>query len=231
MRIAVVGGSGHIGSFLLPQLVRAGHQVINLSRGTSVPFTRDEAWSDVIQVVADRAAEDLDGTFGRRVAALDPDVVIDLICFTPESAAALVAALRDATEHLIHCGSIWRYGPSRKLPMREDDPSPPFGEYGTRKAAIANLLAAETRAGGLRTTVLQPGHISGPGWMPIGPLGNLDPRVWYSLSAGEEVAVPGLGAELMHHVHAADVAQASSLPSTTATLPPANHSTSWRHRH
>ena len=59
--------------------------------------------------------------------------------------------------------------------------------------------------------MLQPGHISGPGWMPIGPLGNLDPSVWQALSAGEEIAVPGLGAELMHHVHADDVAQAFRL--------------------
>jgi nucleoside-diphosphate-sugar epimerase len=211
MRIAVIGGSGHIGSFLIPLLVRAGHEVLNLSRGTSVPYVRDEAWSAVRRITVDRAAEDLQGTFGRRVVALAPDVVVDLICFTPASAAALVEALRGETGHLIHCGSIWRYGVSKKLPVRETDTSPPFGEYGIHKAAIATLLAEETRSGGLITTVLQPGHISGPGWTPIGPLGNHDPRVWYALSAGQEVAVPGLGAELMHHVHAADVAQAFAL--------------------
>ena len=32
-----------------------------------------------------------------------------------------------------------------------------------------------------------------------------------ALSAGEQIAIPGLGAELMHHVHAADVAQAFAL--------------------
>jgi nucleoside-diphosphate-sugar epimerase len=95
--------------------------------------------------------------------------------------------------------------------MREHDTSPPFGAYGTQKAVIAELLAAETRSGGLVTTVLQPGHISGPGWPPIGPLGNLDPDIWYTLSAGQEIAIPGLGAELMHHVHADDVAQAFQL--------------------
>jgi nucleoside-diphosphate-sugar epimerase len=134
-----------------------------------------------------------------------------MICFTPDSAAALVKELRGHSGHLIHCGTIWRYGPSVKQPMLEDDTSPPIGEYGTRKAAIAELLAAETASGGLVTTVLQPGHISGPGWPPIGPLGNLDPAVWYALSAGQEIAVPGLGAELMHHVHADDVAQAFHL--------------------
>ena len=211
MRIVVIGGSGHIGGYLVPQLVRAGHRVVNLSRGTGRPYVDDPAWSDVEQVVADRPTEDEAGTFGRRVADLRPDVVVDLICFTPESARQLVDAVRGQVGHLVHCGSIWRYGPSRRLPMREDDDSPPFGEYGVRKAAIAELLAAETVSGGVPTTVLQPGHISGPGWMPIGPLGNLDPQVWQDISAGREIAVPGLGAELMHHVHAADVAAAFAL--------------------
>lgn len=211
MRIVVIGGSGHVGSFLVPRLVRAGHEVINLTRGSRAPYLDDPAWSDVGQVVVDRAAEEAAGTFGKRIAALEADVVVDMICFTPDSAAALVEPLRGHSGHLIHCGTIWRYGPSVKQPMREDDTSPPFGEYGTQKAAIAELLAAETASGGLPTTVLQPGHISGPGWEPIGPLGNLDPGVWYALSSGEEIAVPGLGAELMHHVHADDVAQAFQL--------------------
>lgn len=211
MRIVVIGGSGHVGSFLVPRLLRAGHEVVNLTRGARAPYVDDEAWSEVEQILVDRAAEDAAGTFGKRVVALQADVVIDMICFTPDSAGALVEALRGRAGHLIHCGSIWRYGASVKQPMREDDTSPPFGEYGTSKAAIADLLEAETRSGGLVTTVLQPGHISGPGWPPIGPLGNLDPGVWYALSAGQEIAVPGLGAELMHHVHADDVAQAFQL--------------------
>jgi len=211
MRIVVIGGSGHVGSFLIPRLVRAGHEVVNLTRGARAPYVEDQAWSEVEQIAVDRAAEDAAGSFGQRVAALEAEVVVDMICFTPESAVALVEALRGRTQHLVHCGSIWQYGASVKQPMREDDTSPPFGEYGIQKAAIAGLLAAETRSGGLATTVLQPGHISGPGWPPIGPLGNLDPAVWYAVSAGQEIAVPGLGAELMHHVHADDVAQAFQL--------------------
>ena len=212
MRIVVIGGSGHVGSFLVPRLVRAGHQVVNLTRGAHAPYyVDDETWSEVEQIQVDRAAEDAAGTFGQRVAALKAEAVVDMICFTPDSADALVEAIRGSTEHLIHCGTIWRYGASVKQPMREDDTSPPFGAYGTQKAAIAELLATETRSGGLVTTVLQPGHISGPGWPPIGPLGNLDPAVWYAVSAGQEITVPGIGAELLHHVHADDVAQAFQL--------------------
>lgn len=208
MRIVVIGGSGHIGTFLIPRLVRAGHDVVSISRGQRSSYVDDAAWVQVRQVTADRAAEDAEGVFGDRVAGLRPDVVIDLICFTLGSATALVERLRGETGHLLHCGSIWRCGPSRKVPITEDDATPPLGEYGIEKAAIARMLQDETRSGGLLTTSLHPGHIVGPGWHPIGPLGNNDVTVWHKLSAGQPIDIPGIGAEFMHHVHADDVAQA-----------------------
>jgi nucleoside-diphosphate-sugar epimerase len=208
MRVVVIGGSGHIGTFLIPRLVRAGHEVISISRGRRSSYTDDPTWPQVRQVTADRTTEDRDGTFPNRVAGLRPEVVVDLICFTLDSATALVERLRGETEHLLHCGSIWRAGPSQRFPITEDNSTPPFGEYGTAKAAIADMLRDETRSGGLLTTSLHPGHIVGPGWHPIGPLGNNDPEVWRTLSAGEPLEVPGIGAEFMHHVHADDVAHA-----------------------
>jgi len=221
MRIVVIGGTGHVGSFLVPRLVETGHEVVNLSRGTQQPYVGDRRWTDVTQVTVDRAAEDAAGTFAARVRDLRPDVVIDMVCFTETSARALVEGLRGAADQLVHCGSIWRHGLSLKLPIREDDgprndarprtDSGPFGDYGVQKAAIAELLRAETEAGGLVTTSLHPGHISGPGWPVINPVGNLDPRVWQQLASGSELVIPGLGTELMHHVHAADVAQAFAL--------------------
>ena len=211
MRIMVIGGSGHVGSFLVPRLVRAGHQVVNLSRGKSQPYVVDEAWREVQQVLINREAAEAEGSFGNRVAALQADVVIDMVGFTLASTVALVERLRGHTGHLIHCGSIWKYGPSLKIPVTEEDQSPPVGEYGMQKAAISRMLQHETRSGGLVTTSLHPGHISGPGWPAIGPLGNLDTAVWTALSAGTEIAVPGIGSELLHHVHADDVAQAFQL--------------------
>jgi len=210
MRVTVIGGSGHIGSFLVPRLVRAGHEVTNISRGTSRPYTEAPEWQQVHHVTADREAEDRDETFADRVAALKPDVVVDLVCFTLESAAQLVQRLRGEVGHLLHCGSVWRYGQSLKLPIREgsDSAAPPFGEYGVQKNRIALMLQEETASGGLATTSLHPGHIVGPGWQPVGPLGSLDPAVWQTISAGQPLRIPGSGTELMHHVHADDVAQA-----------------------
>ena len=210
-RVVVIGATGHIGTFLVPRLVRAGHDVVTISRGIRTAYAPAPEWEQVEQVTADREQEDRDGTFGDRIVALRPDVVIDLVCFTVESASALLATLRGTDVHLVHCGSIWRAGPSHVLPITEDDGTPPFGEYGVQKDAIAALLLEETARGGVATTSLHPGHISGPGWMPIGPVGNLDPSVWRTLSAGEPLLVPGLGTETMAHVHADDVAQAFEL--------------------
>ncbi|HST63957.1 MAG TPA: NAD(P)-dependent oxidoreductase [Mycobacteriales bacterium] len=204
MKIVVIGGNGHIGTYLVPRLVRAGHDVVAISRGQHAGYGDDPAWQQVQRVTADRS----DADFPDRVAGLRADAVVDLICFTLDSATALVERLRGETGHLLHCGSIWRAGPSVRLPITEDNGPPPQGEYGIAKAAIADMLRAETRAGGLVTTSLHPGHIVGPGWHPIGPLGNLDPAVWRTLSAGEPLDVPGIGTEFMHHVHADDVAQA-----------------------
>lgn len=208
MKIVVIGGSGHIGSFLVPRLVRAGHEVTNVSRGQRKPYVDGPEWQDVRHVTMDRGQEDLAGTFGGRIAELGADVVIDLVCFTLESATALVERLRGSTGHLLHCGSVWRYGPSRKVPIPEDADLPPFGEYGIQKDRIARMLKEETASGGLATTSLHPGHIVGPGWQPIGPLGNLDPDVWHALSAGAKLRIPDGGTALMHHVHADDLAQA-----------------------
>jgi hypothetical protein len=105
------------------------------------------------------------------VAGLRADVVVDLVCFRLESATPLVDRLRGEVGHLPHCGSAWRYGPSRKLPISEDAGSgtAPVGEHGIEKDRIARMLKAETASGGLATTSLHPGHMVGPDWHPIGP--------------------------------------------------------------
>jgi nucleoside-diphosphate-sugar epimerase len=207
MRIVVLGATGHVGSYLVPRLVRAGHDVVAASRGTREPYHPDPAWAGCARVVLDRDATDAEGATAARVLAYRPDVVVDMVCFSPESAGQLVEGLRGNVELLVHCGTVWTHGVSTSLPMSEDDPKFPFGDYGVGKHAIEQLLAAEHAAGGLRSTVIHPGHISGPGWRVINPVGNLDPRVWATIAAGEELVVPGDASATMHHVHADDVAQ------------------------
>ncbi|MEA2312090.1 MAG: hypothetical protein QOE28_2058 [Solirubrobacteraceae bacterium] len=206
-RIVVIGATGHVGTYLVPRLVRAGHEVVALSRGAREPYLPAPEWSRVQRVAADREAEDAAGTFGERIAALGADAVVDMLCFTPESARQLVDALRPARPLLVHCGTIWVHGPVARVPVTEDEPRTAYGAYGTGKAAIEALLHRETIAGGVPSVVLHPGHISGP-WPSVNPAGNLDLGVWERLASGEPLPLPDLGLGVLHHVHADDVAQA-----------------------
>jgi nucleoside-diphosphate-sugar epimerase len=207
MRVVIIGGSGHVGTYLVPCLVTAGHEVINISRSQSQPYQAQAAWKAVQQVTADREAEDAAGTFGQRVRELQPDVVIDMICFKLESAQQLVIELHERVQHFLHCGTIWVHGPSLEVPVTEEQPRRPFGEYGIQKAAIEAYLLDLARRNGFPATVLHPGHIVGPGWAPLNPAGHFTPEVFARLGRGEELALPNLGMETVHHVHADDVAQ------------------------
>ncbi|MFI5933738.1 NAD-dependent epimerase/dehydratase family protein [Actinoplanes sp. NPDC051494] len=207
-RAVVIGATGHVGTYLVPRLVRAGYDVVAVSRGGRAPYHDAPEWRSVERVVADREAEDAVGTFGARIAALRPDAVIDLICFTAESARQLIDALRPTRPLLLHCGTIWVHGRTARIPVTEDEPRTAYGDYGTGKVAVEDLLHRETLAGGVPSVVLHPGHISGPGWPVITPAGNLDPQAWRKLATGAPLALPFLGLGVLHHVHADDVAQA-----------------------
>jgi nucleoside-diphosphate-sugar epimerase len=208
MQIVIIGGAGHVGTYLVPRLVETGHDVVNITRGQRQPYQPHAAWKSVRQVIADRVAEELAGTFGRRVCDLRPDVVIDMICFTLNSAQHLVEALKGNVQHFLHCGTIWVHGPTVSPPLTEEQPRRPFGEYGLQKASIEAYLLNESRRHGFPATILHPGHIVGPGWPPINPAGHLNPQVFATLARGEELALPNFGMETLHHVHADDVAQA-----------------------
>jgi nucleoside-diphosphate-sugar epimerase len=206
MRVVVIGGTGHVGTYLVPRLVAAGHEVAVISRGQRSSYQAHAAWNQVRLVSADRVAEEQAGSFGRRVRDLEPDVVIDMICFEPESARQLVETLRGSVQHLVHCGTIWVHGPSVEVPTTEEQPRRPFGDYGIKKAAIEAYLLDEARRAGFPSTIVHPGHIVGPGWVPLNPCGHFDPRVFEQLARGDEVALPNLGMETVHHIHADDIA-------------------------
>ena len=207
MRVAVIGGSGHIGSYLTPRLVEAGHTVLCVSRAQRQPYVPHAAWNQVERVKLDRSAEEAAGTFGVKIRELEADCVIDLTAYTLESAQQLVEALRGRIQQFLHCGTIWVHGPSVEVPVTEEQPRNPISEYGVRKAAIERYLLEEAR-GGFPAAVLHPGHLVGTGWVPLNPAANFNPAVFSDLAAGREIALPNLGSETLHHVHADDVAQA-----------------------
>jgi nucleoside-diphosphate-sugar epimerase len=63
---------------------------------------------------------------------------------------------------------------------------------------------------GFPATVFRPGHIVGPGWVPLDPAGHFTIETFSLIKRGDELAIPNFGLETVHHVHAEDVAQVAA---------------------
>jgi nucleoside-diphosphate-sugar epimerase len=206
-KVVVIGATGHIGTYLVPKLVEAGHEVVAVSRGAAKPYRSGPAWDRVSRVQLDRQAQEAAGTFGSAIAALGGDIVVDLICFTLASSTQLADALEGNVDQLIHIGTIWTHGASEVVPTPESAVKRPFGEYGIAKAAIEAELLQRAHRSGFAASIVHPGHIVGPGWSPLNPAGHFNPAVFSTIAQGEPLSLPNFGLETIHHVHADDVAQ------------------------
>ena len=206
-RIVLIGGSGHVGSYLVPALVERGHDVVNVSRGAARPYRPHYAWNEIENLSLDRTAEEKAGQFGKKISDLRPDIVVDMIAFDLSSTQQVVEALRGKVEHYLFCSSIWVYGGLISIPSTENHPTSPIDAYGKGKAESEAWLMREARLTGFPATCFRPGHIVGEGWNPITPQGNANPETFSLIARGDELVLPNLGLEMVHHVHADDVAQ------------------------
>ena len=55
MKIVIIGGTGHIGTYLIPRLIMAGHEVICVSRKKREPYIVRPLWKSVTHVIIDRS--------------------------------------------------------------------------------------------------------------------------------------------------------------------------------
>ncbi len=207
-KVVVIGGTGHIGTYLIPQLVEKGYQVVCVSRSIAMPYFENLSWKEVEMVALDRFELEKKDQFGQAILDLNPSIVIDLICFELSSAQMLVNVLKGKIKHFLHCGSMWVHGFNEFVPTVETQPRKPISEYGEKKVAIETFLLDQYKKENFPSTMIHPGHIVGEGWWPVNPQGNFNPKVFQDIEKGATIDLPNLGLETLHHVHAIDVASA-----------------------
>lgn len=201
--VLVAGAAGFVGRRLLASLRDAGVDVQALVRpgGSELPA---EARPDAVRAVdlRDEAAT-VDA-----VRDLAPSMILNLArtghAGDPESQAAdhlstlthlLGAAAAAGSARFIQLGSPLEYGP-HPSPVAEDAPLRPTTPYGTAKAAASALALASDDPKGMRTVVLRPFCVYGPGDRPD----RLIPTAVRAALRGHELPLtpPGIGRDWVH---------------------------------
>jgi nucleoside-diphosphate-sugar epimerase len=206
MKVIVIGAAGHIGTFLVPMLVKARFETIAITRTMTRPYEPDDAWKQVKRVLMDRVKDE---KFTEKLKALQPDILVDLVNFNIEETKKIVEAFKDTKlSHYLYCSSCWAHGRAETVPFNPDDlRKEPLDDYGKDKFASEMYLKEQYSKNGFPATVIMPGQISGPGWTIINPWGNTSLRVFQDIADDKEIALPNFGQEILHHVHGYDVAQ------------------------
>ena len=206
MKVVVIGGTGHIGTFLIPMLVKAGYETIYITRGKSKPYVDDPAWKKAKSEILDRNSDN----FVEKVIEMKPDIIVDLINYKVEDTKKIVKAIQQSSccTHYLYCSSIWAHGRSEVLPVgRESLKKEPPCDYGKDKYESEKFLIEKFRKEHFPMTIISPGQISGGGWDIINPWGGVDYRPFQIIANGETIFLPNFGQETLHHIHGEDVAQ------------------------
>jgi uncharacterized protein YbjT (DUF2867 family) len=112
MRIFVAGGTGYVGSRLVPRLLRRGHEVVVLTRDRD--RARRRPWADDVAIVQG----DVEDSRAVTAAAFDADVLVDLVHGMETGVADFAAAERRGAkalagaamlagvEHVVYLGGL-----------------------------------------------------------------------------------------------------------------------------
>lgn len=214
MRVLVAGGTGVIGSRLVPLLTAVGHDVVGLARNSD--GVRELVRSGAAVEVADALDRD---AVTRAVRHVAPDAVVSMLTAIPADLKPRTLARQfeltnrlrtEATRNLIEAsgsarfisqGLAYAYQPGQGL---ADEDAPLWTDGTPRQFApvLAALMEQErltAAAGGL---VLRLGHLYGPG-SAFGPDGGFTRQV----RAGK-VPLVGGGHAVYSFIHAEDAASA-----------------------
>jgi UDP-glucose 4-epimerase len=166
MRILVVGGAGYIGSHMVKQLLRSGHDVVTLD-DLSTGYRDAVLGGSFIQ------GSIADGKLLDRVFAEHRyDAVFHFASFIQvgESVAQpakyyannlantlnlLDAMVRNEIRHFVFSSSAAIFGEPRNVKIDEDHPVAPINPYGATKAMVEQILRDYDHAYGLRSVSLR----------------------------------------------------------------------------
>src|SRR3954447_1783456 len=167
MKVLVTGGAGYIGSVVVEELIKDGHDAIvydNLSKGhraavnSKAKFVKGDLLEQdlltstlreqQIEAVAHMAAHSLVGESVEQPAKYYRNNVV-------AGLALLDAMLKANVSRLVFSSTAAVYGEPAKQPIEEDDPTGPTNPYGETKLAFEKALRWYASAYGLSSISLR----------------------------------------------------------------------------
>lgn len=201
LNILLIGGSGFVSGTLARTALAAGHKVWTVTRGQrALP-------GGATPIVADRRDQ---SAFRNAIAqlAVQWDLVVDCIGYTPEDAQQDIEVFRDRARHFVFISTDFVYDPvQRRFPQPEESDYYLTDGYGGLKR-LCELAFLNSDTGSMAWTVVRPCHIYGPGSL-LGclPLHSRDAQLLATLKAGQPLRLLGGGHFLQQPIFAQDLAQ------------------------
>lgn len=198
MKIVVIGGTGHVGGFMVPMLVEGGNDVVVVGSGRT-PLPEGEVWKQVEYLICD--VRDVNDK--KKLSAVSAEVVIDMTGHIGN----IYNEMKGVVKHFIACGSLWMYGEPVVVPTPEETQNECIVSdgYAKRYAEIYELIE-KSKVDGVAFTAIMPPNICGPGKVPIDLLGGRDIELHRGYKVGAEVVLPDGADALFGPCDAEDIA-------------------------
>jgi UDP-glucose 4-epimerase len=209
MRILVTGSSGQIGSYVVDEVRRSGHEV----RGLDL---RPSKWTDYVGDVRDaaaseRAIRDCQAVVHCAAQVSVPRSVADPVTDASHNVVGTVTLLQAArhagAKRFVNVSSAAVYGTPLHLPIDESHPAVPLSPYGASKLAAEKYVGVFAALHGLETATVRPFNVYSVRQDPSSPYSGVLSLFGARVRAGQAPLVHGDGSQTRDFVHAEDVAR------------------------
>lgn len=216
MRCCLIGGSGFIGSHLLPLLAASGRELTVVGR-SSAPLRRlppgvkyvcgDYADLHLLRKLLAQADEVVDLAYATVPQTSFADPVFDIQANLPPSVSLLRCGGEMGLKRIVLVSSGGTvYGVAKSLPIDEDQPTDPISPYGITKLTIEKYGLMFHRLAGLPVVIVRPGNAYGPGQFPDTGQGFVAAAISRVLQH-RAVTIYGQEGTVRDYIHAADIAR------------------------
>jgi UDP-glucose 4-epimerase len=226
MKALVTGGAGFIGSHIVEQLVRGGHEARafdNLTTGKRANLAHVPGAELVVGDVRDDAAL-ASAMQGRDVVFHQAAIVsVPYSVEHPRESQdvnlrgtlnVLEAARATGVRRVVFASSAAVYGEEPTLPKRESMLPAPISPYGIEKLASEHYLAVWSKLFGLECVALRYFNVFGPRQDPSSPYSGVISIFVERMLRGDALTIFGDGEQFRDFVFVEDVVQANLLAAT-----------------